>query len=163
MVVQWSMIYGAASKPGVSCGLQPWGNTVGRSLVSRSAVMIHYSFAINVIYSSWHFHLEFMFHHSIEVTKSFVPYIVFWSRLQFQVNSCCFVNNLKVNVFDTFPFPLLNPTLFALCKSRGEISLRGKDCNIPDVIKYLKGDHVIIMHNHHVSTHECISCLIYSM
>ena len=39
---------------------------------------------------------------------------VFWSRLQFQVNSCCFMNNLNVYVFDTFPFPLLNPTLFAL-------------------------------------------------
>jgi len=40
---------------------------------------------------------------------------VFWSRLQFLVNFCCFMNNLKVNVFDTFPFPLLNPTLFTLC------------------------------------------------
>ena len=36
--------------------------------------MIHYSSAINVIHSSWNSHLEFMFHHSIEVTKSFVPY-----------------------------------------------------------------------------------------
>ena len=36
--------------------------------------MIHYSFAINVIHSSWNSHLEFMFHHSIEVTTSFVRY-----------------------------------------------------------------------------------------
>ena len=125
--------------------------------------MIHYSSTINVIHSSWNFHLEFVFHHSIEVTKSFVPYNCLLIMFTIPNQPCCFLNNLQVNVFDTFPFPLLNLTLFALCKSQGEISLRGKDCNIPDVIKYLKGDHVIIMHNHHVSTHECISGLIYSM
>jgi hypothetical protein len=81
------------------------------------------------------------------MSQGFPKYLVNYN-LHFEIgcnsrtNPCCFVNFLKVNVLDTFPFPLHTPRIISLSKSWDEISLRGEGCNIPDVKKLLKLDRV---------------------
>jgi hypothetical protein len=51
------------------------------------------------------------------------------------------MNSLRVNVFDTFPFSLFNPTGYVIPEISGRDLFKGVGCNIPDVKKQLKLDH----------------------
>ena len=70
----------------------------------------------------------------LKLLHPFVPYNCLLISFTISSQLLLFYEQLESNVFDTFPFPLLNPMLFALCKSQDEISLRGKGCNTSGVL-----------------------------
>ena len=97
--------------------------------------MIHYSFVINVIWTLiWN-------SCSIIPLKLLNPLslpTVLWSRLYSQNQPLLFLWTIcKLMCLSHFLFHY-STQHFSHFKSRDEISLRGKDCNIPDVKKIIK-------------------------